>query len=131
MTGELSDLKKISSIAKKNDALLVVDDAHGFGVIKNPPEDFRKFFVKQCHICMENRPVFILTNDLNIVLAILCLFPIGTPRNLVSQIINLNINFDAGSGTWVFIHGPIVNEDARLIIIWIRKFTKKAPAHGV
>jgi len=40
MTGELSDLKKISSIAKKNDALLVVDDAHGFGVIKNTPEDF-------------------------------------------------------------------------------------------
>ena len=35
MTGESSDLKKLSSIASENNALLVVDDAHGFGVIEN------------------------------------------------------------------------------------------------
>ena len=40
MTGESSDLKKLSSIARENDALLVVDDAHGFGVIQNSSKNF-------------------------------------------------------------------------------------------
>ena len=40
MTGETSDLKKLSSIARDNDALLIVDDAHGFGVVKNCSKEF-------------------------------------------------------------------------------------------
>ena len=40
MTGEFSDLKKISAIAGENDALLVVDDAHGFGVIQDNSDSF-------------------------------------------------------------------------------------------
>tara|TARA_Y100000768_G_scaffold284094_1_gene218652 strand:- start:284 stop:1438 length:1155 start_codon:yes stop_codon:yes gene_type:complete len=40
MTGESSDLKKLSSIASENNALLVVDDAHGFGVIENSSKNF-------------------------------------------------------------------------------------------
>ncbi len=40
MTGESSDLKKLSLIAKNNDALLIVDDAHGFGVIRNDAKSF-------------------------------------------------------------------------------------------
>jgi len=40
MTGETSDLKKLSSIARDNDALLILDDAHGFGVVKNSSEEF-------------------------------------------------------------------------------------------
>ena len=40
MTGESSNLKELSSIAKENDALLIVDDAHGFGVIKSDSENF-------------------------------------------------------------------------------------------
>ena len=34
MTGETSDLKKLSAIAKKNNALFFIDDAHGFCVMK-------------------------------------------------------------------------------------------------
>ena len=33
MTGELSQLEELSVIAKDNNALLIVDDAHGFGVV--------------------------------------------------------------------------------------------------
>ena len=40
MTGETSDLKKLTSIARDNDALLIVDDAHGFGVVKNSSKEF-------------------------------------------------------------------------------------------
>ncbi len=40
MTGESSNLVELSSIARENDALLIVDDAHGFGVIKSDSKNF-------------------------------------------------------------------------------------------
>ena len=40
MTGELSQLDELSAIAKENKALLIVDDAHGFGVIKKNETHF-------------------------------------------------------------------------------------------
>tara|TARA_B100000886_G_scaffold125510_1_gene84555 strand:- start:3069 stop:4223 length:1155 start_codon:yes stop_codon:yes gene_type:complete len=40
MTGEFSDLKKLSSIARENNAFLFVDDAHGFGVLENNSKNF-------------------------------------------------------------------------------------------
>ena len=41
MTGEYADLPKLDSLAKKYDALLYVDDAHGFGVVgENPSKDY-------------------------------------------------------------------------------------------
>jgi len=40
MTGEKADLLKISSIAKKHKALLFIDDAHGFGVLRENEKKF-------------------------------------------------------------------------------------------
>jgi 8-amino-7-oxononanoate synthase len=40
MTGEKADLLKISSIAKRNKALLFIDDAHGFGVLRENEKKF-------------------------------------------------------------------------------------------
>ena len=40
MTGEKADLLKISSIAKRHKALLFIDDAHGFGVLRENEKKF-------------------------------------------------------------------------------------------
>ena len=40
MTGEQADLLKISSIAKRHKALLFIDDAHGFGVLRKMKKNF-------------------------------------------------------------------------------------------
>ena len=40
MTGEQADLLKISSIAKRHKALLFIDDAHGFGVLRENEKKF-------------------------------------------------------------------------------------------
>ena len=40
MTGEKANLLKISSIAKRNKALLFIDDAHGFGVLRENEKKF-------------------------------------------------------------------------------------------
>ncbi len=40
MTGEKTDIAKLSKIAKKTKALLFVDDAHGFGVLRNDKKKF-------------------------------------------------------------------------------------------
>lgn len=41
MTGEYADLKNLDRLAKKYNALLYVDDAHGFGVIgENPSKEY-------------------------------------------------------------------------------------------
>ncbi|MAR77643.1 MAG: 8-amino-7-oxononanoate synthase [Gammaproteobacteria bacterium] len=40
MTGEIIDIKRLSKISEDNNALLFVDDAHGFGVAQNCNNDF-------------------------------------------------------------------------------------------
>jgi len=41
MTGDYADLPKLTELAKKYDALVYIDDAHGFGIVgENPSTDF-------------------------------------------------------------------------------------------
>ena len=41
MTGDYADIPKLVELAKKYDALVYVDDAHGFGVVgENPSKEY-------------------------------------------------------------------------------------------
>ncbi|MBI1215821.1 MAG: aminotransferase class I/II-fold pyridoxal phosphate-dependent enzyme [Alphaproteobacteria bacterium] len=43
MTGDYADIKTLQDLAKKYDALLYIDDAHGFGVVGEKPDDNNPF----------------------------------------------------------------------------------------
>ncbi|KKR45715.1 MAG: Glycine C-acetyltransferase [Parcubacteria group bacterium GW2011_GWB1_40_14] len=46
MTGDYADLPSLDKLAKKYDAMLFVDDAHGFGVVGEKPDDTHPYGFK-------------------------------------------------------------------------------------
>ncbi|HYD18539.1 MAG TPA: pyridoxal phosphate-dependent aminotransferase family protein [Patescibacteria group bacterium] len=46
MTGDYADIKTLQSLAKKYDAILYIDDAHGFGVVGESPDENLPFGYK-------------------------------------------------------------------------------------